>query len=407
MSKILLVNTCHFKGGGDSTYTFSLAELLRHKGQQVSFFAMQDQRNLPDPNEDLFVSPIDFRTLNRDKNIASSIRVAKRVIYSREARRKFSTLLDRVKPDIVHLQNIHAHISPSIIYEANQRKIPVVWTLHDYKLICPNTHFLIDTSGELCESCGINSYYWAVLKRCKKGSALASLMASFEAYSHTIMGIRDRVDAFICPSYFLKSKLISRGFVNDRVHHITNFLPLGKYDNSGCEGYFLYSGKVSEIKGIRTLLKALDGYPQIHLLIAGALDGITEFEFINKLPANVRYLGFQDQDNLEKLIHHSIAVVAPSLCYENQPYSVLEAFASSKPVIASNLGGLTELVKNHEHGLLVSPGDVNGLRDAMLWMLAHPDDVKSMGSSAYEYVREHHNPEKHYHDIMGIYHALP
>jgi len=107
---ILLVNTRHFYGGGDSTYTFSLGELLRDNGHNVSFFAMQDERNLPDPNKDLFVSPIDFREINRDKNLVNGLKVMGRVIYSQEARRKFSRMLDRVKPDIVHLQNIYMPI---------------------------------------------------------------------------------------------------------------------------------------------------------------------------------------------------------------------------------------------------------------------------------------------------------
>lgn len=109
--RILLANTRHFYGGGDSTYTFNLADVLRQKGHEVAFFAMQDVRNLPDPNSDLFVSHIDFKELNQRKSIFTGFRVASRVIYSTEARQKFAKVLDRVQPDIVHLQNIHGHIS--------------------------------------------------------------------------------------------------------------------------------------------------------------------------------------------------------------------------------------------------------------------------------------------------------
>src|SRR6266496_69363 len=161
--KILLVNTRHFYGGGDSTYTFSLSRLLQQQGHHVSFFAMQDQRNLNDPNEDLFVPFIDFRELNQHKNIANGLKVLGRVIYSSEARQKFSLLLDRIRPDIVHLQNIHAHITPSIIFEAKQRGLPVVWTLHDYKLICPNSHLMIDVTGQVCEACLKGGFYQAPL----------------------------------------------------------------------------------------------------------------------------------------------------------------------------------------------------------------------------------------------------
>ena len=147
--KVLIANTRHYYGGGDSTYAFNLAKLFRVNGHEVNFFAMQGENNLADPNEDLFVPFIDFRQLNQEKSIANGLKVLGRVIYSREARQKFSALLDRVKPDIVHLQNIHAHITPSIIFEAKRRGLPVVWTLHDYKLICPNSHLLIDATGQI------------------------------------------------------------------------------------------------------------------------------------------------------------------------------------------------------------------------------------------------------------------
>jgi glycosyltransferase involved in cell wall biosynthesis len=241
--KILLVNTRHHYGGGDSTYTFSLANLLRDRGNDVSFFAMQDKRNLPDPNEDLFVSPIDFREINQVKNLANGIKVLGRVIYSQEARRKFSSMLDRVKPDIVHLQNIHAHITPSIIFEAKQRNLPVVWTLHDYKLICPNSHFLIDVSGKICEACINGVFLNAMLKRCKKDSFLASTMAATEAYAHQLMGVRKKVDAYLSPSTFLMQKL-SEGGVRERIYHLPLFVSGEFFHRSDQdENYILFFGK--------------------------------------------------------------------------------------------------------------------------------------------------------------------
>ena len=121
--RIVLVNSRHFHGGGDSTYTLGLADLLRTEGHETSFFAMQDERNLPDQNSDLFVDFIDFKELNRRKNIWTGIQVLIQVIYSSKARKRFAKILDRLQPEIVHLQNIHGHISPSIIFEAKKRDI--------------------------------------------------------------------------------------------------------------------------------------------------------------------------------------------------------------------------------------------------------------------------------------------
>ena len=206
--RILIVNTRHFPGGGDSTYSFNLASLLKSKGHQVAFFAMKDERNLPDPLSDLFINHIDFKELNTKKNPLTGLRVLGRVIYSRKARHNFQQLIDRFPPDIVHIQNIHAHITPSIIYEAKQKRLPVVWTLHDHKQICPNSHFIVDKTAEICEACKKRSYYQAILKRCKKGSILASSMAAVEAYAHRMMHIRERVDKFISPSLFLRNKFL-------------------------------------------------------------------------------------------------------------------------------------------------------------------------------------------------------
>jgi glycosyltransferase involved in cell wall biosynthesis len=201
--RIILVNTRHYFGGGDSTDCFNLAELLRAKGHSVAFFAMSSRANLPDSNEDLFVSHIDFRAISHRMHPANCYRVLSRVIYFKEARDKFEKLIDRFRPDIVHLHNIHGHISPSVIFAAKKRGLPVVWRLHDYKLICPNSHYLVDATEEICEACGQGRYFQAIFKRCKKNSFLASAMAAGEAYLHQLMGICSKVDFFLPPSIFL------------------------------------------------------------------------------------------------------------------------------------------------------------------------------------------------------------
>lgn len=402
--RILLVNTRHFRGGGDSTYTLNLAELLRCKGHKVAFFAMQDVRNLPDPNADLFVSYIDFRELNRRRNLVTGFKVLRRFIYSTEARRKFSQMLDRFKPDIVHLQNIHAHITPSVIFEAKRRGLPIVWTLHDYKLICPNSHFLIDSTGQICEACGKGAYYQSVLKRCKKGSLLASGLAALEAYNHRLMRVRDQVDAFLTPSAFLRNKFLDRGFPPERVHHIPFFLPAEMFQEcDGNVGYLLFLGKIEPIKGIYPLMEACRSVPEVRLILAGRVEEPLASELPGLLTPNAQYVGLKYGEELRQLLSNSLAVTLPSLCYENQPFSILEAFACGKPVIASDLGGMTELVKNNERGLLIPAGDAKALAGAMRWMVSHQAEAKEMGQRAYQYALANHGPEQHYERLMDLY----
>lgn len=401
---ILLVNTRHYFGGGDSTYTFHLADLLRSHGHAVSFFAMQGPDNLPDANADLFVSHIDYRALNRRKSALSALKVLVRSVYSTEARARFSRLLDRVKPDLVHLQNIHAHITPSVIFEARRQGIPVVWTLHDYKLICPNSHFLVDQSNTICEACRGGRFWQAARQRCKKGSFLASSMASLEAYAHRAMHIGDHVDAFLCPSTFLRIKLHENGFQPLKTHHVPLFLPQDNFRQSPeDDGYLLFLGKLEPLKGIYPLIEAARLAPQVRVVLAGRAEEPLASHLAGMLPANVTYAGFQSGEALNQLKRRARAVVLPSLWYENQPFGILEAFAIGKPVIASDLGGMRELVGDNQRGLLVAMGDVGELVSAMTSLHGNPGRSRALGQSAFQYALETHSPAAHYGRLMDIY----
>lgn len=402
--RILLVNTRHFRGGGDSTYNFNLATLLRSFGHEVAFFAMKDPQNLPDPNDDIFVDYIDFRELNKNKNILTGLKVLKRVIYSSDAKKRISQLVDRFYPDIVHLQNIHSHISPSVVFEAKRRKLPVVWTLHDYKMICPNTHFLIDTTGEICEACGRNKYYQAILKRCKKGSILASIMASIEAYAHRLMHLRERVDLFLTPSVFLRTKLLELGFPPSKVVHLPHFLPDEMFHgNIEDKGYLLFMSKLDPIKGIFPLLEACERVPEVNFIFAGNIKETIEKHVQQVLPKNANYVGMKHGNELRKLLLGARAVILPSLWYENQPFSIIEAFAIGKPIITSDLGGMTELVQHGERGLLVQPGNVNALAEAIQLINRHLEKARQMGGKAQDYARKEHGAKNHYQRLMQIY----
>jgi glycosyltransferase involved in cell wall biosynthesis len=402
--RILLVNTMHFYGGGDSTYTFNLADLLRFQGHEVAFFAMLDWRNLPDPNADLFVSPINFRELNQHKTLANGVKVFSRTIYSTEARRKFGTLLDRFSPDIIHLQNFFLHITPSILFEARQRGLPVVWTLHDYGFACPNSHFMIDRTGQICEACRGGRFYQAIFKRCKKDSLLASGMAAFEAYCNRWMGVLKKVDSFLAPSRFLKTKLLENGFDENQVHHLPLFLPQKNFwEGEQDLGYLLFLGRLETIKGIDILIEAARRAKEVPLLIAGSVGEPLASRLPEILPENAKYVGLKHGQELTDLTHNALAVVLPSICYENQPFSILEAFASGKPVVASDLGGMTELVAHYERGLLVKPGDPDALAGAMYWAVTNRTLMKVMGRNARQYALENHSPETHYQALMDIY----
>ena len=401
--KILAVNTRHFHGGGDSTHSFNLASLLRRKGHQVAFFGMQDPRNLPDSNADLFVSHIDFRRLNHAKSLGTSLKVASRVIYSLEARQKFRRLLDRFPADLIHLQNFHHHITPSIIQVARQRGIPAVWTLHDYTLVCPNAHLFNDATGEICEACLPGNYYPAILRRCKKGGVLPSALAALEASMHKIFKLFDHVSFYLAPSRFLQGKIRQGGVPAHKLLHQPYFIPDEHFQVNGRDqGYLLFLGKLERVKGIVPLLKAAK-LSRAPLVLAGRPDEHLEQRLPELLPATARYVGFQDREAVKRLLAGARALVIPSIWYENQPFVILEAFAAGKPVIASDLGGMTELVAGGERGLLAAPGDAESLAAAMQSMHSRPDEARAMGRRAREYARRVFGAEAHYEATSRIY----
>lgn len=404
--RVLLVNTRHYRGGGDSTYTFNVADILRGAGHDVSFFAMADARNLPDPNADLFASAIDFVALNRTKSPAGATRVLRRAIWSSEVREKFARLAERVKPDVVYVQSLHGHLTPSWLPEARRRGIPVLWMLHDYKLACPNTHLLIDRTGELCEACTGGRFYAAPLRRCKKNSLAASGVAALEAYVHRRRGVTEMVDRFVAPSRFLREKLIEMGAVPAaRTAHLP--YPVMRFAAGASEpgAYLLFAGRLTAIKGILPLLEAARRVPQVRLLLAGRADEDLAARLPSLLPPNAQYLGLQTPGQLEPLLAGAAGAVVPSLWYENQPFAILEAFAAGRPVIASRLGGMAELVGNDERGLLVPAGDVQALGDAMVRLVTDRPLAARLGADALEYARGVHAPARHYDALMTLFHG--
>jgi glycosyltransferase involved in cell wall biosynthesis len=405
--KILLVNTYHYLRGGDCTYTFALADLLKSHGHKVKFFGMKHPKNLPSTEEKYFLEYIDYVELNKNKSLANSLKVLTRSIYYKHARTKIGELIKNYKPDIVHLQNIHAHITPSILFEIKKNNIPIVWTLHDYKLVCPNSHYLIDKTGGICEACKSGSYYQPILKRCKKDSIMASLAISLEAYTHRLLGVRNIVDTFLTPSDFLRKKLTQYGFRSEKVMHLPLFLAESYFNKSSENSvYLLFLGRVDYIKGIIPLLIAMKKINNVKLKIVGGISERTNKEFYENISPSVEYLGAKYGEELHQLRKNALAFMVPSLCYENSPFSILEAFASGKPVIASDLGGMKDLVDDGVRGYLVHPGNVDELAQAMKKMVEKKAKTMEMGKNAYQYAKENHSAEKHYTKLIEIYERL-
>jgi len=398
--KILLVNKFFFKKGGAEQIFFETGDLLIRNGQQVMFFSMCHPYNFASKYERFFVSNIDYEDLSFKQYITGAINI----LYSFEAKKKMSFLLNEETPDIAHLHNIYHQISPSILHVLKERNIPVVMSLHDLKMVCASYSMLY--SGKVCEACKGGKYYRCFLKGCVKDSRFKSLLSIIEMYlHHTILDVYDLVDVFISPSRFLKEKLEDMG-VNKKIVYIPNFVKIDQFQPqfTSKEKSIVYCGRLSREKGIDTLIDAVKGINiKLKIIGDGPLRKSLEAKVCRDNIRNVDFLGYKKIEELKTEIEKSMFVVLPSELYENNPLAVIEAFAMGKPVVGSRIGGIPELVKEDQTGLTFLSGDSFDLRNKIKYLINRPDIIEFMGRNARKFVEEEFSAERHYMELINLY----
>lgn len=363
--KILQVNKYHYPRGGADRYYLDLGQRLTDSGHEVAYFAMQHPRNLATPWSKYFISRVSYN----EQVWRYAWKIPGRALYSLEAKKRFTQLLQDFKPDIIHLHNIYHQLSPSILDAAAAFKIPVIMHLHDYKLICPNHALFVN--NRICTKCLSGNYFNCVSQRCVKGSLAASFLAALEMYlHHDLLKIYAKnVDLFIAPSLFLKKMLIKAGWPENKIDIINNaFNPsLIAPANIKKENYFLYYGRLSPEKGIDLAIQALEANPTLSLKIAGTGPEDERLQTMGSRAVRdgrLDFLGWQEGEALAKLIAQAQAVLIPSRWLENFPLSALEALSLGTPVIAANIGGLPEII-NEDNGCLIEPENAEALGQAM------------------------------------------
>ncbi len=399
--KILLINKFLYPKGGAETSTLATGELFAERGHQVCYWGMDHPANPPYPHRQDFVSRVDY---NNRISVFEQCRGALNILYSFEARHKIKSLLDKVRPDVIHLNNIAHQISPSILDVIKAYGIPTVMTLHDYKLVCPA--YMMISHGKPCEKCGGGRYYWCVLNRCTKESCRKSLLNALEMYlHHKLLHICGKIDLFIAPSRFLQQKVRDMGFGAD-MEYLPNFVDTDRvepcYDNDGKS--IAYVGRLSGEKGVETLIDAVSGQDTILNLFG---DGPERVALETRVKAgginNVIFRGHETGNALFEAIRRSMFIVAPSLYYENNPRAVLEAFALGKPVVGSRIGGIPELVRDGESGVTFEAGNKVDLRDKLARLLHDRNEIIRLGRNARAFVEKEFNPERHYGQLMAVY----
>ena len=352
---VLMINKFLHPNGGSETYIFKLGAYLQSQGHQVQYFGMEQEGRIVGNRVEAYTSNMDFHGGSKLAKLLYPIKT----IYSVEARKKIRRVLEDFQPDVCHLNNFNFQLTPSIILEIRKwqrqtgRNCRIVFTAHDYQLVCPNHMCRNPITGANCEKC-LGGHFWNCARgKCIHGSFAKSVVGAAEGYFWKWMGVYRQLDKIICCSRFMKSKLDSNPVLAEKTVALHNFVDRVEPKQTQKQDYVLYFGRFSQEKGIGTLLEAAKALPEISFLCAGTGPLAPMLE---GLP-NVKNVGFQTGEALENLIREARLTVYPSEWYENCPFSVMESQLYGTPVLGARIGGIPELIREGETGELFESGN--------------------------------------------------
>lgn len=370
--KVLMINKFLYPNGGSETYIFKIGECLEKNGHEVQYFGMEHSGRCVGNRVNAYTSDMDFH----GGSIFSKLTYPIKTIYSSEARKQIRKVLDDFKPDICHINNFNYQLTPSIILEIRKwnKNCSIIFTAHDYQLVCPNHMCNNPNTHENCEKCLGGHFINCTKGKCIHGSTAKSAIGTMEAMFWNGNGVYKKFDKIICCSEFLKKKMDTNPVFAERTIALHNFVE--KVENKDVEkkDYVLYFGRFSEEKGIGTLIQAAKELPDVQFIFAGT--GPLESE-INGV-ANIKNVGFQKGEALEQLIREAKFSVYPSEWYENCPFSIMESQMYGTPVLGADIGGIPELIEVGKTGELFESGNKEELKSKIKEMSSKQYMVKGI-----------------------------
>lgn len=373
--KILMVNKFLYPRGGSESYMLSLGEHLARLGHEVEYFGMYDPKNTVGNTAGKYTQNMDFHS----KGLSRFLYPFK-IIYSFEAKKKIMQVIDDFKPDIVHMNNINFQLTPSIIYGIKKRGIPLVQTVHDYQMICPNHLMYNFDQNTPCEKCVGGFHINCIKNKCIHNSAVKSILGAIEAKLYSWLKTYKKVDLFVCPSRFLENKLLSaKKYYSGKTLTIHNFINKNQFSSSctHSEDYIVFVGRLSKEKGIENLAAAAKLLPDIPFVVAG---GGPDEAMLHGI-SNITLAGFLTGDRLTELMAKAKLLLLPSVCYENCPLSILEAHCLGVPVVTMNSGGMAELVKDGVTGTLVDEASPEAIAQKLRQTIENEDYYNNLKSN--------------------------
>lgn len=365
--RILMINKFLYPNGGSETYIFKLGEILQEKGHQVQYFGMEHEGRCVGNHVNAYTRNMDFHGGSKLAKLAYPLKT----IYSKEARTQIRKVLDDFKPDVCHLNNFNYQLTPSIILEIRKwektqnRKCKIIYTAHDYQLVCPNHMCHNLNTDENCEKC-VEGQFWNCTKgKCIHGSVAKSFIGTLEAVTWKWMNVYRQIDTIVCCSHFMKKMLDKNPILASKTIVLHNFVDAVETKNVSKKDYVLYFGRYSKEKGVKTLVQIAKNLPEISFVFAGS--GPLE-ELLKDIP-NIKNVGLQSGEELKNLIRQARFTICPSEWYENCPFSVMESQMYGTAILAAKIGGIPELIRNNETGEMFESGNVQDLKQKIqkLW----------------------------------------
>jgi glycosyltransferase involved in cell wall biosynthesis len=383
--KILQIHNFYKTPGGECSVVHAERQLLESHGHEVALFSRNS-------------AEIDELSMMR------KVPVLLQIPYNYQIKRELSRLLKKDRPDVAHVHNVFPLLSPSIYDALKNSNIPVVQTVHNFRFLCPNGQFFI--RGNICEKCQTDGFFSAVKHRCMHDSVpVSALYAMAIGNAWRTGNFPSNIDRFIALNRFVADKLTKAGIPKNKISILGNFIENVSDDPVPKKKYILYLGRLSREKGLWTLLSAMRNVRDVVLKIAGT--GPLEHELMEDVKRhdikNVEFVGFVTGHDKERLIREAICSVVPSEWYENYPVSVLESLASGTPVIASNIGGLPEMIEHKKTGFLFKPGSHDELSKYIEISVNNPILLNQMATQAIISARSNFGAELHYHKLVSTY----
>lgn len=382
--RIILCNKFYYRRGGDCIVTINLERLLKGHGHEVAVFSMLYPENMESKWSAYWPSNM------------SKIDTLVRPFGAKQVLKNFSRLLNDFKPDVVHLHNIHTQLSPIIAKIAHKRGIRVVWTLHDTKLVCPC--YTCTMKGKWCEECFYDKK--AVIKhRCMPGGIIGSTIGYLEAKKWNKERLQKYTDLFLPPSQFLMDTVVRGGYNPRKFRVLCNFIDVEKVKNPCFDKkeYFVYLGRVNEVKGIRTLCKAAANLPY-KLIIIGGGELLSELKEQYK-NSDIEFKGQMEWNDFRPIIEGAKFMVLPSEWSENNPLTVIESQSLGTPVLGSRIGGIPELIEESVTGMTFESGNVEDLKKKIELMWNSSFDYKAIAANAVK----RYSSEAYYEQLMKYY----